>query len=668
MATTVQSTALDFNNIKNNLKTYLAAKEEFADYNFETSGLSNILDVLAYNTHINALIANFAINESYLTTAQLRSSVISLAEGIGYIPRSSSASKATVSLSFTTTVSGRPTEVTLPAFTEFTTSVDNVSYTFQTIDTYTAIDDGTGFYQFKNAEGTTDIELYEGTYRKKTFLVGEYVDNPVYVIPDSTIDTSTVTVSVYPSATSSTRVIYQNITKATKIDASTAVYILKEAPNNYFELGFGDGVTFGLAPETGNRIEVEYLSTSGSAADNASVFDALPFQDGTIDTTIKVVTTAVSSGGGEVESIESIRKNAPFQYATQNRMVTAVDYASLIQRNFSNYISDIVSWGGEDNADPDFGAVYVSLVFNDNVSSSVIRTVKTAIRDLATQLSVISFRLRFADPIITYIETDTYFQYNPQQTSLSRNTLSNNISGIISSYFDEFTGGFNQSYRRSTVLSLIDDVDAAVLSSRQTVRMQRRFVPSTPNFINTVNSSAICDVSLLSDNDQATLISLFNKRRYNEIAALIYDNNSQVYSTKSYETIRTTIIGLNNNTSNVLRYPATLATPDDDTYTITSSSFNYNGTIATIKNKLSSNTLQIISENGSVLVDNIGSYSGDTVTINYFTPRSIVNNVSYIKLSALPANQSAISPARNFIIVQDEGSSTVNAVTTVAEN
>ena len=154
MATTIQSSALDFNNIKNNLKTYLENKDEFADYNFEASGLSNILDVLAYNTHLNALIANFALNESYLSTAQLRSSVISLAESVGYIPDTKTSSQAKIRVFFNTSTVNRDTTIALPAYTKFTTSVDDVTYTFQTIETYYATDDGNGFYEFKTVDGS----------------------------------------------------------------------------------------------------------------------------------------------------------------------------------------------------------------------------------------------------------------------------------------------------------------------------------------------------------------------------------------------------------------------------------------------------------------------------------------------------------------------------------
>lgn len=668
MATTIRSTALDFTNIKNNLKTFLANKEEFADYNFEASGLSNILDVLAYNTHINALVANFALNESFLSTAQLRSSVISLAEGVGYIPRSATSSKAAVRISFNSSASGRPTSVTLPKYTQFNTTVDDVSYVFQTIDDYYATDDGTGFYEFLSLDGSNSIDIYEGLIKTKTFYVGEYIDNPVYIIPDSSLDTSTVTVNVYPSSTSTEEIPYQSIKTATKIDTQTAVYILKEAPNGYFELSFGDGETFGIAPQAGNRIEVQYLSSAGALANNATLFTAAEnFVDGTINAALNVVTQTPSVGGGEAESIEAIRKNAPFQYATQNRMVTAEDYSSLILRNFSNLIKDINSWGGEDNLDPEFGAVYVSIVFDDDVSRSLQRATKTSILELANQLQVISFKLRFTDPSTTYMQLETYFQYNPNQTSLSKNSLSTEVANTIQTYFDENTGKFKQAYRRSPLLTLIDDVDPAILSSRQIVRMQKRFIPTAPTLIATINNR-ITDQSSLPADLLSTVVNLTLRNRINEAANIIYDGDSNTYTSLNFTQIVNILITVNRTTSVSLKYPAQIAVPDDDTYIISSSTFTYNGQSCTIKNKLSSNILQVVAENGTIQVDNLGTWTGDTVTINYFTPTSLFGGVDYVKLAVIPANQSAIAPTRNDIISYDASSSRVIAVTTAAES
>src|SRR5210317_1540411 len=170
MATTIQSTDLDFDTIKTRLKDYFKQQKEFADFDFEASGIANILDVLAYNTHFNGLTANFALNESFLNTAQLRSSIVSHADTLGYTPRSITASIAYLNLSLDLSgVDNRPSTITIPRYTQFTSSVAGVSYTFRTILTHTATDDGTGDYEFVTAEGSTSIPVYQGTERTKTF-------------------------------------------------------------------------------------------------------------------------------------------------------------------------------------------------------------------------------------------------------------------------------------------------------------------------------------------------------------------------------------------------------------------------------------------------------------------------------------------------------------------
>jgi len=215
MATTINSTSLDFGSIKSNLKTYLQNTSEFADYDFEASGLSNILDVLAYNTHINGLTTNFALNESFLGTAQLRSSVVSLATGIGYVPDTKTSAKGTVGVTMSLAgISGRPSTVDLPVNTRFSSSVDDITYTFQTREVHTAEDDGAGFYTFKTTDGSTAIPIFEGTLKTKTFNVGEFNEADVYMIPDETLDADTAIVRVIDGSTSA---VYTNITDATTI-------------------------------------------------------------------------------------------------------------------------------------------------------------------------------------------------------------------------------------------------------------------------------------------------------------------------------------------------------------------------------------------------------------------------------------------------------------------
>lgn len=284
MATTIKSTALDFTAIKNNLKTFLADKPEFADYNFEASGLSNILDVLAYNTHYNALTANFALNESFLGTAQLRSSLVSLAEGIGYIPDSKTSSKAIVNLSMNLSgVSGRPTIIQIASGFKFNATVDDTDYVFQTQVDLSATDDGAGIYELKTSTGSEDIDIFEGTSRVKTFLASKSEENAVYVIPDELLDIETAVVRVYESPSSASFITYKNLSEATTINANSTLYILKETPNGLFELSFGNGATLGTAPVEGSKITIDYLAVNGSDADTAKIFE--PQSQVTIDGT-----------------------------------------------------------------------------------------------------------------------------------------------------------------------------------------------------------------------------------------------------------------------------------------------------------------------------------------------------------------------------------------------
>lgn len=603
MATTVKSTNLDFISIKNNLKTFFAQQDEFADYNFEASGLSNILDVLAYNTHYNGLIANFALNESFLGTAQLRSSLVSLAEGIGYIPKSRTSSRAVVSFSIDLTgVSNRPTTVSLASGVKFNSSIDDITYTFQTRETVTAVDDGSGIYQFKTATGSNNITIYEGTSKTKTFIADDVTQDALYIIPDKNMDITTAIVRVYETPTSTAFTTYQNLQDATLINAQTALYILKESPNEFFELSFGDGVTFGVTPKAGYKIEVDYLSVSGPAANEGAVFTPV--------TTVNVggtgypitATTVTNSLGGDIkETNQSIRTNAPFQYATQNRMVTADDYSSLVLRNFSTLIKDIKSFGGEDAIKPEYGVVFMSIVFEDDVPSSTQTTTKNSIQDLVNQLSVVSFRLKFVDPVKTFIETNTFFQFNPKLSTLSLNSITDSVNTVVRDYFSTNTGKFGQAFRRSNLLTLIDQVSPSVLSSRMNVKMQQRITPR-----------------LNAQND-------FN-----------------------------------------LRFPVPIAAADDVNYTVNSTAFTIGNQTGKIRNKLNSTKLEIVTLDGlTIIVDNVGSYdpAAGTLSLVGFKPDTVIGGVNYIKISVTPSNQSAIAPQREDILQFDEDPSFASAVT-----
>lgn len=611
MATTIRSTGLDFNAIKNNLKTFLN-QEEFSDYNFEASGLSNILDVLAYNTHYNGLIANFALNESYLSTAQLRQSLVGIANSIGYVVGSKKSAYFVCDISITD-VDG-PLLYTLPSGYKFNTTVDEGTYTFQTLESYTAEKSTSGVYTWNN------VTIYEGVKKSKAFIATSDADEDIYIIPDDSLDLNTVTVRVYSSAsqTSDDFTTYTKLSEISSLDDNTAVYVLREAPNGFFELTFGNGSAIGNRPISGNKIIVDYLSVSGSDANGAKTFtesnDLSPLETNESFPITFVSVTGQSIGGSDKEKIESIRKNAPFLYASQNRMVTASDYTSLITKQFGSVIDKIQCWGGEDNPDPDFGKVYASIVFNfENQSNSeqLKRLEQNKITKLVDELGISAFDIVFTEPEKIYIEVDCSFQYNPKQTTLTLPGLQSQVKKAISNYFATETGDFGESFRKSNLLTDIDQSNSAVLSSRADIKMQYR--------LNVVSTSV--------------------------------DSLGNTITTSRF----------NVPTDYSIKFPQELKESNSEKSVVISGSFIYNNRTARIQNKLSQNVLQIVyTDDLSVAVDNVGNYNTDgTVNLVGFAPQNYLTGLNYIRITATPGNESTITPTRNLLLEYDQQTSSV---------
>lgn len=608
MTTTFQSTELDFDAIKQNLKSYLQRRGEFTDYDFEASGLSNILDVLAYNTHFNGLIANFGLNEAYLTSAQLRSSVISIAQTLGYNIRSRSSSVANVNLSLNlSSAPVKPTSVTLPSGTSFTASVDGVTYTFQTRATYTATNDGSNIYTFVDNDGNQELPIYEGTSRTKTFIVQEEDENQIFVIPDETIDTSLAVVKVYDTYNSTSFNAYTPLADAITITPTSRFFSIRETPNGYYEVSFGDGQTTGLKPTVGNKVEIEYLSCVGPDANGASSFT--PVSQVTVnainyDLTVSVV--ASSHNGALRQSIESIRQNAPLGFASQKRLVTAEDYKTSILTKYSS-VNDAVAWGGEDNDPPNYGVVYVGLLFNDNVSDASKTAVKDDIKSsLNENLAILSIDVEFVDPVITYLQIETTFTFNPDLTSLTQNTIEGQVTSKVNEYVENNLKNFTGIFRKSNLSTEIDAVSESILSSEIVTKVQQRLTPIS-------------------------------------VATADTNSNSSTYN---------------------ITFPVALAAPDDVNYIVTSTSFDYNGTTCTIKNKLNTTKLQIVDANNLPIVDNIGSYTPNTGKIQLvgFAPGIITSGDDFIKITAKPLNDNNIKPLRNYYLDNDRSVSFAAAV------
>ena len=541
----ISTSDLDFERIKTKLKTYFKQSDEFADYDFEASGLSNILDVLAYNTHINGLTANMAINESFLSTAQLRSSVLQHAEALGYYPKSSTAPVAY--LNVTVTNPGGPDRIVLPELTEFQADVDDISYVFRTVNSVSAPKvDGT--YTF-------DVEVKQGEFKARTFLVGSEDDDQVFVVPDENMDSSTVVVKVFDNFNTANYTPYVNVNQALTIDEDSTVYMLREIANGHYEIFFGDGNVLGKAPVAGNKIRVEYLSTQGAAANTASQFVGSLLSINGTEFPIIVNSVVEASGGSGKESTQSIKKNAPALHATQKRLVTAQDYQSLISSTFSQYLDDVVAWGGQDNDPPKFGTVFVSLNFKSDLTEQAQDEVKRVIKDqLTSNISIMSIDTDFVDPQNTFLELDVNFNIDSSRTSTTTQALLVQVAQLVRQYFSTNLETFNAVFRRSRLLAAIDSLSEAILNSSIDVKMQQR----------------IENVLVGTESD---------------------------YTTK---------------------FPVRLAEPDKDNHVITTTPFMYLGQMVSIRNQLGSNTLQLVGIGEEVILLNVGEYNNVTgaVTIN----------------------------------------------------
>lgn len=588
----IRSSDLDFDTIKANLKTYLQASTEFADYDFDASGLNNILDVLAFNTHINGLTANFAINESFLKSAQLRSSIVAHAETLGYYSSSKTASSSVVTITAATSDT-TTTSATLPVNTEFTGVLGDTSFTFQTTEAFTATNDGSGNFTFKDDNGLSNITIKEGTRKTKTFIVGEVTEGQTYVIPDVNVDKKTLSVQVFDTTTSTTFTTFTDVENAVRIDSTSTVFIIRETPNGFYELIFGEGNVLGKNPVAGNKIVVTYIAPTGADANGISAFTAdstLTIGSTTVTPTVTVVSN--SAGGSEKESLESIKLNAPLVFASQQRLVTAEDYRAIIQQRFSNVIEAVAAWGGEDNIPKDIGSVYLSIDFKDGITSDVQTTTKDAIRNNVTNnLAIMSIDTEFVDPINALVEVTVTFDFDPDLTSTTLDTMQGNVKTAVATFFTDNLGTFNKVFRKSALITTIDAVSPAVLNSAISVKVQRAFTP-------TLSTSA----------------------------------------------------------NYTIDFPMLIASPDDTNHIITSSFFTLDGETCILRNRLQSTTIEVFDNTNSVvLIDNVGTYSETNGTIELVgfgkTLTAFVG--SAIDISAVPANQETIKPLRQYILALD---------------
>jgi hypothetical protein len=464
MASNLKVTELDFFQIRENLKTYLKSQSKFQDYDFEGSGLSVILDLLAYNTHYNAINANMAMNEIFLDSAQLRNNVVSHSKMLGYVPRSVTSSFAYLDV-LVNSPAGTPSTLTIDRGTEFTSTVDGSQYTFTVLESQSISPIG-GVYKFEN------LKINEGTIKTFSYVVDSFDILQYFEIPDANIDTSSLVVKVRANSSTTTYDIFTIARNFVDITSSTQAYFLQESKDGKYEVYFGDGIV-GANLQPGNVVELEWLSTNGALANGASEFTLATSIQGNTNVTIDTLYKA--AGGGDREEIDSIKFNAPLSYIAQNRVVTPEDYKAAIINNYPN-IETVAVWGGEENDPPDYGKAYISV--KPKNAEALTETEKLFIKDqILKTRNVVSITPELIDPEYTYIKLEVFFKYDPNLTNKTAGELRQTVSDVISNYNNTELKKFDGVFRHSKISRLIDAADPSILNSTVRVYMQKRLVP-----------------------------------------------------------------------------------------------------------------------------------------------------------------------------------------------
>lgn len=467
----IQISDLDFGAIKSSLKNYLQNQSTFSDYNFEGSALSTLLDILAYNTHYNSYYLNMAANEMFLDTASMRSSVISHAKLLNYTPKSTTAAKAFID--FSAQCEPQYESIIIPKNTKLISEqIDGKSYIFSTSEqvvspTYNS--GGSTFVDFY------DIEITQGKPITYQYSVDKAL-NPTltFKIPDSNIDTSTLSVYVKTSSSSTSIEVYTLAKEFTKLDNTSSVYFLQESLDGYYEIYFGDGI-LGKSLDTGNIVNISYIISDGKAVNGANSFTFIDSVSGV--STYNILPKRAARGGSPKESIESIKYTAPKAYSAQNRAVTKEDYIYLIQNNSGVLPIDSVNvWGGEEETPPVYGKIFVAVKPSGGYSLTLSQKRKI-INDIISPISILTVTPEIVDPDYTYIKIQNKVWYSNKKTTLSENQLSTMINSNVFNYIDKNVNKFNSIFNLPDMITAINAVDSSIVTNESNIYLQKKFYP-----------------------------------------------------------------------------------------------------------------------------------------------------------------------------------------------
>lgn len=676
----------DFGVIKENLKNFLRSQTTFSDYDFEGAGLSNLLDILAYNTHYLAFYTNMIANEAFLDTASLRNSVVSHAKMLGYTPTSITSSHANVNLTFTqanNALVSSLTSLTIPRFTRFTgVSLDGVNYIYCNLKETTVT-------KSNNAFTFSGLQITEGRPVNYVYTFNSQ-NNPQqeFVIPDSDVDTATIEVIVQNSAIDLMQATYTLATDATTVSANSAVYYLDEINDGKYKIYFGDGVV-GKALADNNIVILSYLRSHGPAANKTNKFTLMDSVGSLSSGTVVVNSAAI--GGTNIENISKIKFTAPKSFISQNRAVTKNDYISLIQKQYPS-LEAVNVWGGEENTPPVYGKVFISA--KPAAGYEISTTEKEYIlQNIIRPMSMVTVTPEFVDPDYNYLNLNVTVTYDPTATTKTQAQVESSVRAAVYNYANTNLNSFNSYFKISRMSRDIDNIETAILSNEIDVKIEKRFEPSLSTAAKNYTINFYTAIQKGSGNNRITSYPAYTALDNDRVVRNFFLEEVPL-STTGIDSIMVSAGGSGFTTapSIVIQgdgYGATaesvitngkitsinVLTPGAEYTTATIKAYDssnnvissvilepvYQNTVGKLRSYyFDSNQVKIIFSEDAGTID----YSAGTITLKNFTASDIKNAEKVLKISATPEN-SLFSSSKNSIITvdsEDTAAVSVNAI------
>tara|TARA_B100000927_G_C16474848_1_gene473009 strand:- start:4671 stop:6605 length:1935 start_codon:yes stop_codon:yes gene_type:complete len=614
-------TELDFDTIKTNLKTHLKNQTEFADYDFEASGISQLIDLLAYNTHYNAVLAHMVSNEAFIDSAVKRNSVVSIAKTMGYTPRSARSAKAVIDLTIVPDPAFTSTSLTLTKDRIFTSNVNGRNFNFLPDKDYTvdkSVINGVAAFRF------TNITLVEGTRVTTSEVINSTNRSGPVILPNDNVDTTTLSVRVQTSSTNLNATPFALSEQITGVTSKSTVFYLEERTDGFYQVVFGDGV-LGKQLDVGNIVICEYILGNATKGNGARKFSPPSSITGSAEN-LTGKTVSAATGGFELENINSIRFNAPRFNSAKGRVVTSTDYETAIKQSNPN-IKSVTVWGGEDNVPPVYGTVYISLqpqtgfVITDTEKNEIANNV------IKPKLPV-SLVTEFVDAETLFIGFNIAVTYDPKLTTESSDAIKTKVLDQVTSHFDTNVNELKKNFFFSKLSKELDSVSDSILANNIEMRLMKKLTPTleTPTRYQ------------LKYNNKLLASSV----RTNYFTVNINGSQDEVYITDKPDETFTASQQYNGQRFNLAKGDLILKTKETNTI--------IGGTVGTID--YDTGSLDIT----SLRIDAISGAGNNDVRV-YITPHESAKNISTDDLVRATEEQSyAVTalPARNIILSLDD--------------